>query len=84
MAGAEGQVDFNPGLESEEPTGQVDNEQDDRPTVPASGQQHGPASPSHGAAGGSDIDFWTKGASASTPSGPVRPQTGLTDPVLGG
>lgn len=82
--GAAGEVDFNGGFESEAPTGQVDNEQDDRPTVPTTSQQHGAVAPGHGAAGGYDIPFATAGAKPSTPNAPVRPQTGLTDPALGG
>lgn len=82
MAGASGQVDLNPGIDTEQPEGTAVGDHDARPNVPATGQQHGPNAPSHGAAGGHDEGWATR--PGATPAGPVRPQTGLKDPVLGG
>lgn len=84
--GAEGQIDVpNPMEASEPPAGMAGDVgfEDDRLNVPEGAQQHGPVSPSHGAAGGHDIPFNTQGAPPSTP-GPRPEGTALKNPALGG
>lgn len=56
--GAEGQLNVpGPIVEAAEPFDAPPEDGDDRVAVPVGSQQHGPNSPTHGAAGGLDVTF---------------------------
>lgn len=67
-----GHIPQSMGPSMSEPSGTLlaeDRRAADQVVVSAGSQEHGQVSPSHGAAGGHDIVFWTEGASGSSPEG---------------
>jgi hypothetical protein len=82
-AGADGQINVAASFETPEQPGAMIEGGDDRVAVPVGSQQHGPNSPTHGAAGGYDVNFQAVAPAKFTPS---SGETGMTTshPALGG
>lgn len=77
--GAEGQINVDgPIIESQEPRGSLVEDGDDRVPVKVGAQEQGPNSPTHGAAGGLDVDF----ASVAPIRFPPEPSSSTREQVL--
>jgi hypothetical protein len=74
--GAAGQIDVSAPFEAHEAANMGVEAPDDRPSVPVGGQEQGPPSPAHGAAGGVDVVFTSVAPDLFTPTSTT---TGMTE-----